>query len=168
MKPLRHNHYGKRPTANCSLQLMLSCGPTERIILNVWKKKKRFTSWYNLKYVLHSPVISKRGYLHIMDDCSCRWSKCYVVSTNLIATLPLCYTFCVLLLREKEVPLRREGISVRICWYSMEHARTKTQILPQHHGTVTQRSVHLQWCQGSLKRTAFWKPSVMRKFFNPC
>lgn len=29
--------------------------------------------------VRKNPVISKRGYLHIMDDCSCRWSKCYVI-----------------------------------------------------------------------------------------
>jgi len=29
--------------------------------------------------VRKNPVISKKGYLHIMDDCSCRWTKCYVV-----------------------------------------------------------------------------------------
>ncbi|CAH3041179.1 unnamed protein product [Porites lobata] len=30
-------------------------------------------------HVRKNPVISKRGYLHIMDDCSSKWSKCYVV-----------------------------------------------------------------------------------------
>ncbi|XP_078380660.1 kinesin-like protein unc-104 isoform X2 [Oculina patagonica] len=29
--------------------------------------------------VRKNPVISKRGYLHIMDDCSCKWSRCFVI-----------------------------------------------------------------------------------------
>ena len=34
-------------------------------------------------FFVDSPVLSKRGYLHVMDDCSCRWNKCYVVSGKL-------------------------------------------------------------------------------------
>ena len=35
-------------------------------------------------FTFHSPVISKKGYLQIMDDCSSRWTKCYVVSVKFI------------------------------------------------------------------------------------
>lgn len=83
--------------------------------------------------VRKNPVISKRGYLHIMDDCSSRWSKCYVI------------------VRKPYVLLyRQEGDPVEQFLINLKHSKVEC---PEYFVTFSVFSIRTRHCRFLVRTT---------------
>lgn len=83
--------------------------------------------------VRKNPVTSKRGYLHIMDDCSSRWSKCYVV------------------VRKPYVLLyRQEGDPVEQFLINLKHSKVEC---PEYFVSLSVFSIRTRHCRFLVRNT---------------
>ncbi|XP_015758653.1 PREDICTED: kinesin-like protein unc-104 [Acropora digitifera] len=86
-----------------------------------------------LHQIRKNPVISKKGYLHIMDDCTSRWAKCYVVVRKPYMLL-----------------YRQEGDPVEQFMINLKHSKVEC---PEYFGTFSVFSIHSKQCRFLVRTT---------------
>ncbi|XP_068687799.1 kinesin-like protein unc-104 isoform X4 [Montipora foliosa] len=115
----------------------MSCAPTSELCTrhHIGKEEEANIEFYvpEVIQIRKNPVISKKGYLQIMDDCSSRWTKCYVIVRK-----PY-----VLFYRHEADPVEDFLINLR-------HSKVEC---PEYFVTFSVFSIHTRQCRFLVRTT---------------